>query len=56
MAGMRDMLLWMKLQQDKPEYSAFKVWQDRNQTKEAEPKLIPVAELETVEEAPSDKD
>ena len=55
MAGMRDMLFWMKSQQDKPEFAAAKRWLDRNQTpiKNTKPQT---EEAEIVDEAPSDKD
>lgn len=55
MAGMRDMLLWMKTQQQKPEFAAAKRWLDRNQTPiDTEP--TKTEEAQVVDEAPSDKD
>ena len=53
MPNMRDMLLWMQQQQNKPEFAAAKRWMDRNQTPTSEkPKTEP--EMEVVDEAPAD--
>lgn len=55
MAGMRDMLLWMKTQQNKPEYAAAKRWLDRNQSPLPEsPKKDAPKDVEVVEETPDE--
>ena len=52
---MRDMLLWMQQQQNKPEFAAAKRWMDRNQTPTPQqPKVEP--EVEAVDEAPADNE
>ena len=55
MPNMRDMLLWMKAQQNKPEFAAAKRWLDRNQTPTPEqPKAEP--EVEAVDEQPNENE
>jgi len=55
MPNMRDMLLWMQQQQNKPEFAAAKRWMDRNQTPLPEkPKTEP--EVEAVDEKPADNE
>ena len=55
MPNMRDMLLWMQQQQNKPEFAAAKRWMDRNQTPIPEkPKAQP--EVEVVDEKPADNE
>ena len=57
MAGMKDMLMWLKIQQSKPEYAAAKRWMNRNQTPlpDASNKQAQ-KEVEVVDETPKDKD
>jgi len=57
MAGMKDMLLWMRSQQNKPEYAAAKRWLERNQTPvQQKPKAEAPKDIEVVDEKPSEKD
>jgi hypothetical protein len=57
MAGMKDMLLWMKMQQNKPEYAAARNWLQRNQTPLPEtPKKSEPKEIEVVDETPEDQE
>jgi hypothetical protein len=55
MANMRDMLLWMQQQQQKPEFAAAKKWLERNQTA-ITPKATPAKDVQIVDEKPADKD
>jgi len=55
MPNMRDMLLWMQQQQNKPEFAAAKRWLDRNQTPAPEqPKAQP--EVEAIDEQPPENE
>jgi hypothetical protein len=55
MPNMRDMLLWMQQQQNKPEFAAAKRWMARNQTPTPEqPKTEP--EVEVVDEQPPENE
>ena len=57
MAGMRDMLLWLKQQQEKPEWKAANQYQNRNQTPIIEkPKAQPMKDIEVIDETPKDSD
>jgi len=57
MAGMRDMLLWLKQQQEKPEWKAANQFQNRNQTPIAEKqKAEPMRDMEVIDETPTDSD
>ena len=57
MAGMRDMLLWLKQQQEKPEWKAANQCQNRNQTPIIEkPKAEPMRDIEVIDETPTDSD
>ena len=55
MPNMRDMLLWMQQQQNKPEFAAAKRWMDRNQTPLPE-KPKAELEVEAVDETPADNE
>ena len=55
MPNMRDMLLWMQSQQNKPEFAAAKKWLERNQTPAPQqPKTE--RDFEAVDEAPADNE
>lgn len=54
MAGMRDMLLWMKTQQSKPEYAAAKRWLERNQSPLPNVPAESPKEIEVVDETPKE--
>lgn len=55
MPNMKDILLWMQQQQNKPEFAAANRWQNRNQTPVSqEPKTEPVAEI--IDEEPKEND
>ena len=50
MAGMRDMLMWMRTQQNKPEFAAAKRWLDRNQTPVQQKPEEPKKDIEVIDE------
>jgi hypothetical protein len=55
MPNMKDMLMWMRTQQNKPEFAAAKRWLDRNQT--PLPKTVKdEPEVEAVDETPADNE
>lgn len=55
MPNMKDILMWMQQQQNKPEFAAAKRWMNRNQTPLPEkPNAEP--EVEAVDETPADNE
>ena len=55
MPNMRDMLLWMQQQQNKPEFAAAKKWLERNQTSVPQQSKTE-QDFEAVEETPADNE